>query len=99
MGLHSTERLKLLQIEEALRADDPGLDALLASGPTHGGPAFRATAVRVLAGYLVPPALVFAGLAMHITWPVVAGIVACPFIPVATWLLIRHHFIPRVDQT
>jgi len=93
MGLHSTERLKLRQIEESMRADDPGLDALLAGGPAPGWPTLRAPAAGVLAGYIVPPALVLAGLVLDITWLVVAGIVACPFIPVITWLLIRRHFI------
>ena len=93
MGLHGTERLKLRQIEEGLRADAPGLDALLAGGPAPGRPTLRALAVGVLAGYIVPPVLVLAGLVLDITWLAVAGIVACPFIPVITWWLIRRHFI------
>ena len=93
MGLHSTERWKLRQIEEALRADAPSLDALLAGRPAPGRIALHAPAAGVLAGYIAPPALVLAGLVLDITWLVVAGVVACPFIPVITLLLIRRHFI------
>jgi hypothetical protein len=93
MGLHSTERWKLRQIEEALRADAPGLDALLARGPAPRRTALHAPAAGVLAGYIVPAALVLAGLVLDITWLVAAGVVACPFIPVITLLLIRRHVI------
>ena len=89
MGLHPTERSKLRKIEEGLRADDPGLDALLAGGP----PALRPRAAGVLAGYLVPPALVLAGLLLHVTWLVVAGVAVCPFAPVIAWLVIRRHLV------
>ena len=93
MGLHATERLKLYQIEKGLRADDPGLDARLAGGLPRRGPALRPPAAAVLAGYLVPPALVVAGLVLHVTWLVVAGIVVCPFVPVIAWLVVRRHFV------
>jgi hypothetical protein len=93
MGLHSAERLKLRQIEEGLQADDPGLDALLAGWPPRRRPVLRAPAAGVLVGYIVPPALVLAGLVLQLTWLVVAGIAACPFIPVIAWLVIRRHFV------
>ena len=93
MGLDATERLKLHRIEDGLRADDPGLDALLADRPPHRGPAFHPLAAGVLAGYLVPPALVLAGLVLHVTWLVVAGVALCPFVPVIAWLVIRRHFV------
>ena len=93
MGLDATERLKLRRIEEGLRADDPGLDALLADRPPHRGPALRSLAAGVLAGYLVPPALVLAGLLLHVTWLVVAGVAACPFVPAIAWLVIRRHVV------
>jgi len=93
MGLDATERLKLRRIEEGLRADDPGLDALLASGPPLRGPALRLPAAGVLAGYIVPPALVLAGLVLHVTWLVVAGVALCPFVPVIAWLAIRRRFV------
>jgi Protein of unknown function (DUF3040) len=93
MGLHATERLKLRQIEEGLRADDPGLNALLAGGPPRCGPALRPPAAWVLAGYSVPPALVLAGLVLHVTWLVVAGVAVCPFVPVIAWLVIRRHSV------
>ena len=99
MRLHARERWKLRQIEEALRKDDPGLDALLAGRPPprqqRRSP--RARAVWWLAAYLVPLALVLAGviagLLLHATWLVVAGAISCLFIPVMTWLLIRRHVI------
>ena len=93
MGLDATERLKLRRIEEGLRADDPGLDALLASGPPLRGPALWLPAAGVLAGYIVPPALVLAGLVLHVTWLVMAGVALCPFVPVIAWLVIRRHFV------
>jgi hypothetical protein len=93
MGLHATERSKLRRIEEGLRADDPGLDALLAGGPPQREPALRPVAAGVLAGYLVPPALVVAGLLLHVTWLVLAGVAVCPFVPVIAWLVIRRHFV------
>jgi hypothetical protein len=98
MGLHGTERLRLYRIEEVLRADDPGLDALLAAGPPRCGPALRPPAHGVLVGYLVPPALCVAGLVLHVTWMVVAGVAVCPFVPVIAWLVIRSPFRPRVDR-
>jgi Protein of unknown function (DUF3040) len=93
MGLHATERLKLRRIEEGLRADDPGLDALLAGGPPRRMPALRPPATGVLAGYLVLPALVLAGLVLHLTWLVVAGVACCPFVPVIAWLVIRRRSV------
>jgi hypothetical protein len=42
MGLHTTERLKLRQIEEGLRADAPGLDGLPAGGLPCRRPLLRA---------------------------------------------------------
>ena len=99
MGLDATERLKLRRIEDALRADDPGLDALLADRPPHRGPALRPLATGVLAGYLVPPALVLAGLLLHVTWLVVAGIAVCPFVPVIAWLVIRRPFVRAWTRT
>ena len=93
MGLDATERLKLRRIEEGLRTDHPGLDALLAGGPPRHKPASRLSAARVLAGYIVPPALVLAGLVLHVTWLVVAGVAACPFAPVIAWLVIRRHVV------
>jgi hypothetical protein len=93
MGLHATERLKLRRIEEGLRADDPGLDALLAGGPPRRGSALRPPAAGILAGYLVPPALVLAGLVLHVAWLVVAGVAIFPFVPVIAWLCIRRHFV------
>jgi len=93
MGLHATERLKLRQIEEGLRADDPGLDALLAGGPPRRGAALRPPAAGVLAGYLVPLALVLAGLVLRVAWLVVAGVAVCPFVPVIAWLDIRRHSV------
>jgi Protein of unknown function (DUF3040) len=93
MGLHATERLKLRRIEEGLRADDPGLDALLAGRPPRRRPALRPPAAGVLAGYLVPPARVLAGLVLHVAWLVVAGIAVCLFVPVIARLVLRRHFV------
>ena len=93
MGLHAKERLKLRRIEEGLRAGDPDLDALLAGGPPRRRPALRPPAAGVLAGYLVPPALVVAGLVLHVAWLVVAGVAVCPFVPVIAWLVIRRRFV------
>ena len=95
MRLHATERRKLRQIEAGLRQDDPGLDTLLAGRPPPRRAAPRAPAAWVLAVYLVPPALVLAGLLLHATWLVLGGVVLCPFIPVVTWLLVRRHLIHR----
>ena len=106
MGLHVRERRKLRQIEEGLRRDDPGLDALLAGRSPPGQLApprrYRLRAFRlpssglltagVLLAYLVPPALLAAGLVLHATWLIVVGAVPCPLIPVIAWLLIRRHF-------
>jgi Protein of unknown function (DUF3040) len=93
MGLHATERVKLRRIEEGLRADDPGLDALLAGGPPRRMPALRPLTAGVLASYLVPPALVLAGLVLHVAWLVVAGVAVCPFVPAIARLVIRRHVI------
>lgn len=105
MGLHVRERWKLRQIEESLRRDDPGLDALLAGRTPPGQPAapsrraaFRARPAGVLVAgvllaYLVPPALLAAGLVSHATGLIVAGAIPCPLIPLIGWLLIRRHFI------
>jgi hypothetical protein len=87
---------KLRQIEEDLRRDDPGLDTLLAGRPPSRRRLARAPAVRVVAVYLVPPALVLAGLLLHATWLVVAGVAVCPFVPVIAWLLIRRRLVHRV---
>jgi hypothetical protein len=94
MGLPAAERLKLRRIEEGLRRDDPGLDALLAGGRLPGRRAPAARAGWVLAGYLVAPALVLAGLVLHAAWLVAAGVAACPCIPVLAWLLIRRRSAP-----
>lgn len=96
MRLRARERRKLHQIEEGLRRDDPGLDALLTGRPPpprRRTP--RAPAIWVLAAYLVPPALVLAGLLLHAAGLVLGGVVLCPFIPVITWLVIRRHLIHR----
>ena len=93
MRLHTKERRKLHQIEEDLRKDDPGLDTLLARRPPPRRCAPRAPAVWVMAPYLVAPALFLAGLVLHVTWLVVAGVAVCPFVPVIAWLLIRRHFV------
>ena len=90
MRLHAEKRRKLHQIEEDPRKDDPSLDTLLAGRPPPRRQAPRAPAAWVLAAYLVPPALALAGLLLHATWLVPGGVVLCPFIPVITWLLIRH---------
>lgn len=107
MGLHVRERRKLRQIEEILRRDDPGLDALLAGRAPPGQPAppgrpaFRAPSagVLVVAGvlvaYVVTPALLIAGLVLGATWLMVAGAILCPLIPVIAWLLIHRHSILR----
>src|SRR5690348_8292680 len=88
MGLPARERRKLRRIEEGLRRDDPGLDALLAG---RRRPAL-APAAWVLAAYLVPAVLVGAGVFGHVTWLVVAGVGVgvCPLVPVMAWLLIRR---------
>jgi hypothetical protein len=88
-GLHARERRKLRQIEEGLGKDYPGLDALLRGG---GRPASRARVGVALAGYLVLPALLAAGLVSHVTWLVVTGAVLCPLIPVIAWLTISRHY-------
>jgi hypothetical protein len=95
MGLRARERWKLRQIEEALRRDDPGLDTLLTGEQERGRIAPRvstagAPAVWVLAAYLVPPALLTAGLLLDALWLVVVGAVLCPLVPVFGWLLIRR---------
>jgi hypothetical protein len=96
MRLHGKEWWKLRQIEEDLRREDPGLDTLLAGRPPPRRPAPRtraawALAVGVVAAYLVPPALLSAGLVLPATGLVVAGAVLCPVIPGIAWLLIRRH--------
>ena len=96
MGLDARKRLQLRRIEEGLRADDPGLDTLLADGPPQRGPALRPPAAGVLAVYLVPAVLVLAGLALHATRLVLGGVVACPFVPVLSWLLIRRRLVRGV---
>jgi len=104
MGLHVRERRRLRQIEESLRRDDPGLDALLAGRSPTGQPTSarrvgsRPLPTGVLAAglvlaYLVPPALLAAGLDLHATWLIVVGAVPCPLIPVLAWLLFRRHVI------
>lgn len=103
MGLHVRERRKLRQIEESLRRDDPGLDALLAGRSPPGQPAppgrpvFRAPSAGVLVSvaYVVTPALLIAGLVLGTTSLMVAGAILCPLIPVIAWLLIRRHSILR----
>jgi len=96
MGLHPRERWKLRQIEVVLRKDDPGLDALLAGRrplrrPVPGAHAARLELVWLLVAFLVPVALLVAGLVLDITWLLVAGAVLCPFSPLITWLLIQRH--------
>ncbi len=98
MGLHPRERRKLRQIEVVLRKDDPGLDTLLAGRRPPRRPALRAQRARLqlawlLLAFLVPVALLVAGLVLDTTWLIVAGAVLCPFIPVITWLLIRRHSV------
>jgi hypothetical protein len=90
MGLHPRERRKLRQIEERLRKDYPGLDTLLRGG--GGRPASRARVAGALAGYLVFPALLVAGLVSGVTWLVVTGAVLCPLTPVIAWLTISRHY-------
>ncbi len=90
MGLHARERWKLRQIEERLRRDYPGLDALLAGQPGSSRGASRALSAGVLASYLVLPALLVAGLVSHVTWLIVAGAVLCPLVPVTAWLMVRR---------
>jgi hypothetical protein len=98
MGLHAKERRKLRQIEEGLRRDDPGLDTLLAGRPPPRRRPTHAPAVWVLAAYLVPPALVVAGLLLHATWLVVAWVAVCPFVSTIAWLLIRRRFVRGVPS-
>ena len=98
MGLDARKRLQLRRIEEGLRADDPGLDTLLAGRPPLRRRVARAPAVWVMAPYLVPPALFLTGLLLHATWLVLGGVVLCPFIPVLTWLLIRRHLVHGVPS-
>lgn len=98
MGLHPRERWKLRQIEVVLRKDDPGLDALLAGRRLLRRPVLRAQSaglqlVWLLLAFLVPVALLVAGLVLDITWLIVAGVVLCPFAPVVTGLLIRRHSV------
>jgi hypothetical protein len=95
MGLHPRERRKLRQIEEALRRDDPGLDTLLTGGQERRRSVPRARAAGgpvawVMAAYLVPPALITAGLLLDAIWLVVVGAVLCPLVPILGWLLIRR---------
>ena len=101
MRLHARERRKLHQIEEALRKDAPGLDTLLAGRPPPRQPPPRrpvpgTRAACAMAAYLVPPALLVAGLVLHVTGLVVAGAVLCPFIPVIAWLLIGRRLVRGV---
>ena len=96
MGLHPRERWKLRQIEVVLRKDDPGLDTLLAGRRPLRRPALRpqrASLRRVwlLMAFLVPVALLIAGLVLGTIWLIAAGAVLCPFIPVITLRLIRRH--------
>jgi hypothetical protein len=98
MGLHPRERWKLRQIEVVLRKDDPGLDTLLAGRRPPRRPALRARSARLqlvwlLMAFLVPVALLVAGLVLGTIWLIAAGAVLCPFIPVLTWLLIRRHSV------
>jgi Protein of unknown function (DUF3040) len=90
MGLHPRERRKLRQIEERLRKDYPGLDTLLRGG--GGRLESRARVAGALAGYLVSPALLVAGLVSGVTWLVVTGAVLCLLTPVIAWLTISRHF-------
>jgi hypothetical protein len=50
----------------------------------------------VLVVYLVPAVLVLAGLVPHATRLVLGGVVACPFVPVLSWLLIRRRLVRGV---
>jgi Protein of unknown function (DUF3040) len=98
MGLRPRERWKLRQIEVVLRKDDPGLDALLAGRRLLRRPVLRAQSaglqlVWLLLAFLVPVALLVAGLVLDIIWLIVAGVVLCPFAPVITGLLVRRHSV------
>lgn len=98
MGLHPRERWKLRQIEVVLRKDDPGLDALLAGRRLLRRPVLRAQSARLqlvwlLLAFLVPVALLVAGLVLDIIWLIVAGAVLCPFAPIITGLLVRRHSV------
>jgi len=98
MGLHPRERWKLRQIEVVLRKDDPGLDALLAGRRLLRRPVLRAQPaglqlIWLLLAFLVPVALLVAGLVLDITGLIVAGVVLCPFAPVITGLLIRRRSV------
>ena len=100
MGLHPRERWKLRQIEVVLRKDDPSLDTLLAGRRPLRRPALRAQPSRLqrvwlLLAFLVPAAILVAGLVLDITWLIVAGAVLCPFTPVITRLLIRRHSVDK----
>src|SRR5262250_2065889 len=90
MGLAARERRRLRRIEEGLRRDDPGLDALLAGGPRPRRRVPGAWAAWVLAGYLVPAVLVGVGVVGHVSRLVVAGAGVCPLGPVMGWLVIRR---------
>jgi len=91
MGLHAWERRKLRQIEERLRRDYPDLDTLLWDRRGGRRLASRARVGGALAGYLVFPALLVAGLVSGLTWLVVTGAILCPLIPVIAWLAIGRH--------
>jgi hypothetical protein len=102
MGLRASERRELRQIEEWLRRElrqieewlrrhYPDLDALLTGQRSGRRLASRAWVVAgMLAGYLVPPALLVAGLVVHVHGMAVAGGLLCPLIPVMVWLTIRR---------
>ena len=92
MRLRARELWKLRQIGKALREEDPGLDTLLAGRAPPRRPASRVRVDGILAGYLVPPGLLLAGLVLDATWLVVVGAALCPFVPVTAWLLIRRRF-------
>jgi hypothetical protein len=93
MGLRAAERRKLRQIEEGLRRDYPGLDALLAGQQGGRRLASRGWAVAgMVAGYLVPPALLIAGLVVHVHGLAVAGGLLCPLILVMAWLTFSRRF-------
>lgn len=91
MPLHPRERWKLRQIEVVLRKDDPGLDALLAGRRLLRRPVLQLA--WLLLAFLVPVALLVAGLVLDITWLIGAGAVLCPFAPVIAGLLIRRHSV------
>ncbi|HXT88220.1 MAG TPA: DUF3040 domain-containing protein [Trebonia sp.] len=100
MPLHPRERWKLRQIEVVLRKDDPGLDALLAGRRLLRRPVLHSRQARLqmaclLLAFLVPVALLAAGLVLDITWLLVAGAVLCPFAPVITGLLIRRRSVDK----